>query len=130
MVQHRRTWQQSAVAEALDQVPSFVSAQDLHRRLMDSDQQVGLATVYRVLKRLEEAGDVDALITTDGETLYRACERGHHHHLVCENCGATVDFTSPDETWMDEIAASHGFTPKRHVVDIYGLCRDCQAALA
>jgi Fur family ferric uptake transcriptional regulator len=119
MVQHRRTWQQSAVAEALDQVPSFVSA-----------QQVGLATVYRVLKRLEEAGDVDALVTTDGETLYRACERGHHHHLVCENCGATVDFTSPDETWMDEIAASHGFTPKRHVVDIYGLCKDCQSALA
>ncbi|MGO1562575.1 MAG: Fur family transcriptional regulator [Actinomycetaceae bacterium] len=130
MVQHRRTWQQSAVAEALDQVPSFVSAQDLHRRLIDSDQQVGLATVYRVLKRLEEAGDVDALITSDGETLYRACERGHHHHLVCENCGATVDFTAPDETWMDEIAASHGFTPTPQVGDITGVGGDAPGPLA
>lgn len=122
MSPRRRTWQQTAVEEALGADSSFVSAQELHRRMQDSERQVGLATVYRVLKRLVSVGDVDALQTADGETLYRACEVGHHHHLVCEVCGATVDFAPPDEKWMDEIAQRHGFEPVRHVVDIYGRC--------
>ena len=126
MSARRRTWQQTAVEEALGADTSFVSAQELHRRMQDSDQQVGLATVYRVLNRLVSAGEVDALQTSEGETLFRACEVGHHHHLVCESCGATVDFSPPDESWMTEIIERHGFEPVRHVVDIYGRCRSCR----
>ncbi|MGC5629460.1 Fur family transcriptional regulator [Georgenia sp. Z1344] len=126
MTPQRRTWQQTAVEEAIGADSTFVSAQELHRRMQGSERQVGLATVYRVLKRLVSLGQVDALQTTDGETLYRACEVGHHHHLVCESCGATVDVEPPDESWMDEVARQHGFEKVRHVVDIYGRCAACR----
>ena len=87
---------------------------------------IGLATVYRALADLASEGDADSLQSPDGESLYRACTTGHHHHLICRNCGLTVEIEADAvEQWAQTAAASHGFTQAQHVVDVFGLCESC-----
>ena len=75
----RVTWQREAVREALSSSEGFVSAQSLHSSLRDSGSPIGLATVYRALSDLAVEGEADSL-QQEGESLYRACTPGSHHH--------------------------------------------------
>ena len=124
----RPTRQQLAVAEALREVEGFSSAQALHEVLRKQGQSVGLTTVYRHLQALADAGEIDSLRTADGESVYRRCtEPAHHHHLVCRDCGATVEVTGPTvETWAAAVAKAHGFTQVSHTVEVFGLCPQCR----
>ncbi|GGB91914.1 transcriptional repressor [Cellulomonas carbonis] len=126
----RMTRQRTAVAEALGTVEDFRSAQQLHELLRDQGHGIGLATVYRTLQSLAEAGDVDVLRTAEGESVYRRCERReHHHHLVCRRCGATVEIEGPDvETWADRVGRRHGFVDIDHTVELFGTCARCATA--
>lgn len=126
----RMTRQRTAVADALTTVEDFRSAQQLHELLRDQGHGIGLATVYRTLQSLAEAGDVDVLRTAEGESVYRRCERReHHHHLVCRSCGATVEIDGPAvEAWAAQIGASHGFTDISHTIELFGTCGTCTAA--
>ena len=122
----RNTWQREAVREALTSTEGFISAQGLHLSLHESGSPIGLATVYRALADLAAEGDADSLQSPDGESLYRACTTGHHHHLICRNCGLTVEIEADAvEQWARAAAASHGFTQAQHVVDVFGLCAEC-----
>lgn len=125
----RNTWQREAVKEALGTSEGFVSAQSLHSALRGSGSPIGLATVYRALADLAVEGDADSL-QQEGESLYRACTPGsHHHHLICRSCGLTVEIEAdPVETWAQSIAAEHGFTQANHVVDVFGYCAECSTA--
>ena len=123
----RTTRQRTAVADLLERVDGFKSAQDLHRLLEDTGASVGLTTVYRHLQALADAGEVDALRTDDGETVYRRCPtRDHHHHLVCRRCGRSVEVDGPEvEAWAAEVARRHGFTEVSHTVEVFGTCAAC-----
>jgi Fur family transcriptional regulator, ferric uptake regulator len=124
----RSTKQRSAVSSVLDEADAFLSAQDLHAKLRARGDNVGLATVYRALQVLAEDGDVDVLRTDDGEAVYRRCSTGHHHHLVCRHCGATVEVEGPAvEAWAKRVGAEHGFTAVQHVVEVFGSCAECSA---
>jgi Fur family ferric uptake transcriptional regulator len=122
----RNTWQREAVREALGTTEAFVSAQSLHAQLRDAGSPIGLATVYRALADLATEGEADSL-QQEGESLFRACTPGsHHHHLMCRNCGVTVEIEADAvETWAQWVAAEHGFTEANHVVDVFGLCAEC-----
>lgn len=134
MVAKRNTWQREAVRGALDQNEGFISAQSLHSSLRDTGSPIGLATVYRALADLQAEGEADSLQSPEGESLYRACaSTAHHHHLICRNCGKTVEIEATEvEQWARRVAGEHGFTQAQHIVDIFGLCEDCsrQAAAA
>ncbi|MDC5697888.1 transcriptional repressor [Intrasporangium calvum] len=122
----RPTRQQAAVAELLERCNDFTSAQTVHARLREAGEGVGLATVYRALQAMVEAGTVDVLRTDEGEAVYRACSTHHHHHLVCRACGRTVEVEGPAvEAWTDRIAAEHGFSDVTHTLEIFGTCGDC-----
>jgi Fur family ferric uptake transcriptional regulator len=122
----RPTRQRRAVATCLDRVDDFRSAQEIHALLEERDERVGLATVYRTLQALAEAGDVDVLRAEDGETLYRRCSGSHHHHLLCRSCGRTVEVEGPAvERWADAIAREHGFTDVDHTLELVGTCTTC-----
>ena len=125
--QERSTRQKRAVAAALEQSDQFRSAQDLYTQLRGQGENVGLTTIYKQLRALAETGEVDSLRTQNGETLYRRCSTGnHHHHLVCRECGATVEVEGPEvERWADRIANQHGYADISHTVEILGLCRRC-----
>lgn len=122
----RHTWQRDAVRDALGGRESFVSAQELHAALRDAGTSIGLATVYRALADLAVEGEADSL-QQEGESLYRACTPGtHHHHLICRSCGLTVEIEAdPVEEWAHAVAREHGFSDAQHIVDVFGLCGNC-----
>ncbi len=120
------TRQQAAVAALLENSDDFTSAQTVHARLREAGAGVGLATVYRTLQAMVDAGTVDVLRTDDGEAVYRACSTHHHHHLVCRSCGRTVEVEGPAvERWADKVAEDHGFRDVTHTLEIFGTCTDC-----
>jgi Fur family ferric uptake transcriptional regulator len=122
----RNTHQRRAVSSLLGTVEGFHSAQDLHSMLRDRGERVGLTTVYRTLQGLADAGEIDVMRPPGGEHLYRRCSEGHHHHLVCRNCGNTVEVEGPAvENWADRVAAKHGFTDVSHTLEIFGTCAAC-----
>ncbi len=129
MTAERRTWQRTAVREALGRSDGFVSAQSLHATMRTGERPIGLATVYRALADLASEGQIDQL-QQGGEALYRACSSGrHHHHLICRSCGRTIEISAePVEEWARGVASDHGFIDPEHVVDIFGTCPDCAAA--
>jgi Fur family transcriptional regulator, ferric uptake regulator len=123
----RPTRQRRAVAEVLGTFSDFRSAQEIHELLSQRGEAVGLATVYRTLPRLAEAGEVDLLRTEDGEAIYRRCSLDHHHHLVCRTCGATVEVEGPAvERWTRAIAEEHGYADVSHTLEIFGVCESCR----
>lgn len=107
-----------------------MTAQELHDRLRHSGADVGLATVYRQLKRRVEDGTVDVVTRPDGEAAYRRCgpatagaSTDHHHHLVCRECGYTVEVSGPEvEEWAARVARAAGFRDVSHTVEIFGNC--------
>ena len=126
-LKRRNTRQKDAVRHALGEAIGFVSAQQLHLVLKNHGSTIGLATVYRALADLAEAGEADPLQSKDGELLYRACTTSHHHHLICRVCGKTVEIEAEKvEKWADEVAREHGFTQPSHTIDIFGTCSACQ----
>ena len=126
----RSTRQRTAVADVLDRVDGFRSAQELHDLLRRDGASVGLTTVYRHLQALAEAGHVDVLRTDGGEAVYRRCPTAehHHHHLVCRSCGRSVEIEGPEvEAWATRVSAAHGFTDVSHTVEVFGTCASCAA---
>jgi Fur family ferric uptake transcriptional regulator len=122
----RSTRQRAAVAELLDDLDEFRSAQDLHEELRKRGEGIGLTTVYRTLQSLADAGEVDVLRTDTGEAIYRRCSQHHHHHLVCRMCGRTVEVEGPAvEKWADRVAEENGFSEVSHTVEIFGTCAGC-----
>lgn len=127
----RVTRQRSAVSALLDETDEFRSAQDMHTVLRGRGDGIGLTTVYRTLQSMAETGDVDVLRTDSGEAVYRRCSSGHHHHLVCRGCGATVEVEGPTvERWARGVAAEHGFADVGHTVEVFGTCPACAAQTA
>ncbi|MFC3966205.1 Fur family transcriptional regulator [Nocardia jiangsuensis] len=125
----RSTRQRNAIAALLHDIEEFRSAQELHDELRKRGEGIGLTTVYRTLQSLSDAGMVDVLRTDTGESVYRQCSTGHHHHLVCRSCGRTVEVAGPAvEAWADATAAEHGFTEVSHTLEIFGTCDGCLRA--
>jgi Fur family ferric uptake transcriptional regulator len=123
----RNTPQKAAVKHALGEAKGFVSAQQLHQTLKNHGSTIGLATVYRTLADLAVAGEADSLQSKDSEVLYRACTTSHHHHLICRECGLTLEIEAEKlEKWADQVAKERGFSQPSHNIDIFGICAACQ----
>ncbi|MFV0633309.1 Fur family transcriptional regulator [Demequina sp.] len=124
------TKQRAAVLDALASSTEFRSAQGWHDTLRHDGSTVGLATVYRALQALAEAGEVDSVVTDTGETLYRRCASGeeHHHHLRCRVCGRAEDIDMPEfEEWAHRMATTYGYSRIDHTVELTGVCESCGA---
>lgn len=114
------------VIGALKRQGKFASAQSVYQLLRKDGESTGLATVYRTLQKAAARNTVDVLRKDDGEALYRLCETGHHHHLVCTSCGKTIEVEgSSVERWANTIAKNNGFRKVSHVVELFGLCAKC-----
>jgi Fur family ferric uptake transcriptional regulator len=116
----RPTKQRLLVLETLAAEPHDATAQEIHARLRERGEKVGLATVYRALAVLRERDVVDELAHRTGESCYRLCSPGHHHHLVCSRCHCVEELEGCEiDTWVTEAS---------HTVEVVGLCADCLAA--
>jgi Fur family ferric uptake transcriptional regulator len=123
----RSTRQRLRVLEVLAAEPADATAQEIHARLRDSGERIGLATVYRTVALLSENGVIDALAHTPGEMCYRLCAEGHHHHLLCSRCHRVVELVDcAIGPWLDQAASDHGFVAIDHRLEITGICADCR----
>mgnify|MGYP004491151131 FL=1 len=124
----RPTRQRTAIEADIDRSDEFRSAQEVHASLVAGGDKIGLATVYRTLQAMVDEDALDSLRTDDGEIVYRRCSTGHHHHLVCRDCGRTVEVEGPAvERWADKVSAEHGFTDVSHTLELFGRCVECAA---
>ncbi len=103
-----------------------LSAEDVYRRLIAENIDVGLATIYRVLTQFEQAGILVRHHFETGKAVYELNEGGHHDHMVCVKCGKVVEFFDPEiEALQDRIAQQHNFHIVDHALYMYGECAEC-----
>jgi len=104
-----------------------LSAEDIYRVLLESGEEIGLATIYRVLTQFETAGLVIKHHFEGGQSVFELDHGTHHDHLVCVKCGQVEEFVDPIiETRQQEIAKQAGYTITDHSLNIYGICKRCQ----
>jgi Fur family ferric uptake transcriptional regulator len=117
-----------AVVDTFLESSDHVDLATLHERVRRTNPHVGMATVYRTMKLLEEAGLAQARDFGGRNTIYEvAVGREHHDHLICESCGTIVEFVSePIERQQESVAARHGFELRRHKHELFGLCAKCR----
>ena len=121
----RPTAQRRAVVAALATLPGRFTVSDLHERARRTLPQLGLATTYRTLELLRETGSVRLL--PGAEPAYIRCHPGHHHHLVCLECGDVQETELCAAPPAELLRARYGFVPETHDLDIYGRCARCAA---
>ena len=105
-----------------------LSAEDVYKALLQNEEEIGLATVYRVLTQFEGAGLVCRHHFEGGQSVFELNQGGHHDHLVCIKCGKVVEFLEETiEERQRAIAREHGFVLEDHALVIYGVCADCRS---
>lgn len=105
-----------------------LSAEDVYHRLVEQHSDVGLATVYRVLMQLEDAGILVRNTFNAGKAVFELNEGKHHDHLICLGCGRTDEFNDPTiEKRQKIVAESFGYVLRDHQMALYGYCPDCAA---
>jgi Fur family ferric uptake transcriptional regulator len=104
-----------------------MSAEDIYRVLLDSGEDIGLATVYRVLTQFEKAGLVARHNFEGDQSIFELDHGEHHDHLVCVKCSRVEEFVDQViEKRQQEIAKQAGYTITDHSLNIYGICGKCQ----
>ena len=100
-----------------------VSAEDLYKKLIDIGEEIGLATVYRVLNQFDDAGIVTRHNFESGKSVFELTQQHHHDHLICLDCGKVIEFTDDAiEVRQRNIAERHGIKLSNHSLYLYGHC--------
>ncbi len=120
------------ILELLDRCPEqHLSAEDIYKQLLEQGEDVGLATVYRVLTQFEQVGIIERHHFENNYSVFEMRKELHHDHLVCVKCARVVEFTNPRiEQEQHDVAVEHGFTLTGHSLYLYGVCSlpACRAA--
>lgn len=104
-----------------------MSAEDIYRELIEAGEEIGLATVYRVLTQFEEAGLIVRHHFEGGQSVFELDHGEHHDHLVCVKCNRVEEFFDEViERRQQEIAKKSGYEITDHSLNIYGICAECQ----
>ncbi len=120
---HRITRSRRRVLNAVQEQPAHFTVDDV----IHSTPGVGRATVFRTIRILLDLNLVCRILLDDGALHYRMSTRGHHHHLVCVDCGQVEDFTKCDvEPLVRELAKATEYEIEAHWLEVYGRCRVCR----
>lgn len=112
-----------------NQAQRHLSAEDVYRLLIEVRAEVGLATVYRVLAQLEQAGVLKRSNFQTGKAIYELDDSMHHDHLVCVDCGRVEEFHDAEiEHRQTLVCEQRGFRLREHALSLYGSCTkpDCE----
>ncbi len=103
--------------------PRHMSAEDVYKVLLEAREEIGLATVYRVLTQFEAAGLVTRHHFEGGHSVFEMNQGNHHDHIVCYQCGKVVEFIEETiERCQEKVAKKAGFKIRDHSLIIYGDC--------
>ena len=106
-----------------------ISAEDVYKLLIEQGEEIGLATVYRVLNQFDDAGILNRHHFEGGKSVFEISQKAHHDHLVCLKCGKVIEFEDPIiEERQEQIAKEHNIKLTHHSLYLYGECTDgnCQ----
>jgi Fur family ferric uptake transcriptional regulator len=105
------------------------SVEDIYRTVRQQDPRVGYTTVYRTMKLLAECGLAREIDLADGITRYEHLfNHQHHDHMICMECGTSIEFFNEEIESVQDVASEQlGFKVLDHKLQIYGVCRKCQA---
>jgi Fur family ferric uptake transcriptional regulator len=107
------------------------SAEDIYKILLQHDEEIGVATIYRVLTQCEQAGLVKRHQFEGGRAVFEIAEGEHHDHMICVRCGMVKEFNDETiERRQKEIAEKAGFKMAEHNMTLYGLCPKCRKETA
>jgi Fur family transcriptional regulator, ferric uptake regulator len=122
----RVTLQRRALLETIENWSGSFTAKEIFDAARQQDAGLGLATVYRTVELLRRQRTISQL-AGGGRSAYVRCRSGHHHHLVCVECGAVEETELCGAPPAEELMRRYGFEPKAHEVDIYGTGKRCAA---
>lgn len=116
------------ILEVLESSPQHhLSAEDVYRALLLKNEEVGVATVYRVLTQFEAAGLVVRHNFDGGHAVFEISPDEHHDHIVCIQCGRVEEFQDQEiEDRQEKVAIRLGYKLTEHNLNLYGYCPDCQ----
>ena len=123
---YRLTPQRMMVISAIENSDDHISAEEIYVQVLAKYPHVNISTVYRTLELLKRLGLVTETNLGEGRVRYHSAEKGHHHHLVCQECGATVDL---DESVLlplrDTLLREYRFVANLRHLAILGHCVNC-----
>src|SRR5208283_4292757 len=124
----KHTDQRDTILRTFLDTRDHLSTDDLYRLVRKKNERIGFTTVYRTLKLLAECGLASEVAFNDGVSRYEhQYQRRDHHHMVCTECGSSVEFFSPGiERIEQEIGRKHKYVATRHTFQIYRVCETCQ----
>ena len=119
---YRSTSPRRAVAQVIASQDKHFTAEDIREQL----PSLGRATIFRSLKLLVDTGVLCRVLLEDGDLHYQLSHQGHHHHLLCAECGSSQDLLGCDiEELLKQTSARHGFELSGHWLEVYGRCQTC-----
>jgi len=119
----RNTKQKSAIRKVLHGADRPLSAHEIEEEATQVVAGIGIATVYRAIKRLQDDGEVVVVEIPGKSPLYELIEKGHHHHFVCNDCGRVFDVEGCSGE-VDQLAPK-GFKVDKHEITLFGKCDRC-----
>ena len=124
---YRLTPQRLMILSAIENSDEHISAEEIYAQVAAKYPHVNISTVYRTLELLKKLGMVYEINLGEGRIRYHAEESGHHHHLVCQECGAVIDI---DEAMLsslrDILIRDYGFQAELRHVGVFGICEKCR----
>lgn len=120
--------QRKEILDLFLSVDKHLTADELYRIVKSKYPTIGYATIYRTLKLLCECGLCRELKFEDGPTRYEHLYAHYHHdHLICTKCGRFVEIVDLEiEHLQEKLFKTHGFYPKKHRMELYGICKKCK----
>jgi Fur family transcriptional regulator, ferric uptake regulator len=120
----RNTRQREILQRILAQAPGPLGVKKLLELAKAEIDQMGIATVYRTLRLLEESKEIRSVTLPDGEIQWESSDRGHHHHFLCHKCSTVTDFAGcPVHVHTESLPK--GFVVESHELTLVGLCANC-----
>ena len=124
---YRLTPQRLMILSAIEGSSEHISAEEIYAQVAARYPHVNISTVYRTLELLKKLGMVYEIDLGEGRIRYHAEGRGHHHHLVCQNCGVVIDIDeSTLSSLRDILLRDYNFQAELKHVGIFGFCKDCR----
>ena len=125
---YRLTPQRLMIVSAIEDSNDHISAEEVYSQVLSRYPNVNLSTVYRTLDLLEELGLVTKTDLGGGRVRYHPADKGHHHHLVCRDCGRIIDLDeSALQSFRETLLRDYGFDADLRHMGIWGLCQRCRA---
>ena len=123
---YRLTPQRIMILSAIEDSDDHISAEEIHAQIVAKYPNINISTVYRTLELLKRLGLVTETDLGEGRVRYHPAEQGHHHHLVCRECGAIIDL---DDSLLASLKSAllreYGFIADLKHLAIFGRCTSC-----